>query len=458
MPVTFRRPTPVPYQGARNYAGVNQLVQNLLATNARRRQEAFQQQNIDLSRQQEQRLIEIQREEARRRIQIEERESEERAHQNTLDELKFKTTLNRQSPTPQRPVGEFELTPSDIEAEAEARTEDDAIASLAELYRERLRTGATEDVPLSERMLKARLWGQEFEIPQYSRPEYLERLEEEIRAKKPEGTVRLPQVYFDKETKRNELVPLDIYADDPSRYLPAIPQKATAEGKPEWVFHIPSKRQVKVTPEEQNSAPPGTYRKTYVSDIPKVQDPKLLQQARRAIGYLDDNNPSSMYTLAIAINAKINKGWLGAIEGPAKSLLAKWSMGRGDPEWDLESINLYNSIVRGFASSIAKALGEAGRLSDEDIKRTVLMFPEVGDTVELTARKLIAISNVMDSPDGARRMWGHITGALPILGLHGDRDEGETGQSEPDLGPQDLGSQNELPPDMVAEKYVVKTP
>jgi hypothetical protein len=119
-------------------------------------------------------------------------------------------------------------------------------------------------------------------------------------------------------------------------------------------------------------------------------DPSKLDMAKAALGGPKGGRKDSLWNLATGFN--IDPSILGAIKGPLNLWAGKLSKGR-----HAESEVLYDRQIRGFASAIAKAMGEAGRLSDQDIERTVLMFPEVGDSPELTRRKLQAIWEVMNS-------------------------------------------------------------
>jgi len=70
VPPSFRRPTPVPQQGMGNFAGIDRLVQSLLSTNSRREQQRLQQERLDLSKEQEERVAQYQQEQAVRQEKL----------------------------------------------------------------------------------------------------------------------------------------------------------------------------------------------------------------------------------------------------------------------------------------------------------------------------------------------------------------------------------------------------
>jgi hypothetical protein len=96
--------------------------------------------------------------------------------------------------------------------------------------------------------------------------------------------------------------------------------------------------------------------------------------------------------LATGINTV--PGVEGRIVGNFRKIKAAFNM---DPD-----VQLYTDSLAGAASQLAKAFGESGRLSDQDIQRTVNMFPRVGDSPEVSQRKLdlidILVGKVFSTP------------------------------------------------------------
>jgi hypothetical protein len=135
-------------------------------------------------------------------------------------------------------------------------------------------------------------------------------------------------------------------------------------------------------------------------------DPSKLDMARAALGGPDGGRKDSLWNLAVGFNT--DASMLGAIKGPLTEFASNVTKGRVSP-----SMALYTSQIRGFASAIAKAMGEAGRLSDQDIERTVMMFPRPGDSPELTERKLQAVWDVMNSDPEAMRQYIKGRGVMP---------------------------------------------
>lgn len=84
--------------------------------------------------------------------------------------------------------------------------------------------------------------------------------------------------------------------------------------------------------------------------------------------------------LALRLNEGIDPSVSGRIQGMWMKFSAALNL---DPD-----AQVYGDSLAGAASQLAKAFGESGRLSDQDIQRTVNMFPRPGDSEEVTRRKL----------------------------------------------------------------------
>jgi hypothetical protein len=101
------------------------------------------------------------------------------------------------------------------------------------------------------------------------------------------------------------------------------------------------------------------------------------------------------------MNKGIEPGVGGRITGAWRRFSA---MINDDPD-----AQFYNDSLSGAASQLAKAFGESGRLSDQDIQRTVNMFPKIGDSEEVTRRKL-ALINIL-----VGKVFGDEASPLPLL-------------------------------------------
>lgn len=180
-----------------------------------------------------------------------------------------------------------------------------------------------------------------------------------------------------------------------------------------------------VTKDQLTSAPPGLYSdvKPATSSIRKA-DPAKLEMALNALG--DEKTAGSLWDLATRIN--VGKGMMAALRGVGRRRLTEISpeMASQSNDEQLKLINLYQSGIKGFASSIAKAFGEAGVLTNQDIERAVGLFPRPGESPDATRQKLVRVKEVMmagrSNPDGFRAIFDR--DPKPI-------DEGGTGITTP---------------------------
>ena len=108
----------------------------------------------------------------------------------------------------------------------------------------------------------------------------------------------------------------------------------------------------------------------------------------KMIGGPDDEPGSdTIWSLAKAINTT------GGVAGRATGLARRGAALAGeDPD-----VQVYTDQLAGMSSRLAKAFGESGRLSDQDIQRTVNMFPRVGDSPEVTDRKMMRVMSLITS-------------------------------------------------------------
>lgn len=192
--------------------------------------------------------------------------------------------------------------------------------------------------------------------------------------------------------------------------------KKNKDGSTERVF---------ITEEEIATAPPGLY-----SDI-KQQAPKAdskgLETARRMVGTLGD--PDSIMSLVTRINT--HEGVAGRVTG----LIQKGKAALGTAN----DVQLYQDQLAGFASQLAKAFGESGRLSDQDIQRTTNMFPRVGDGAKLTTRKMLRIYKMLEVDPAA--VLEAIHGGAPLPDVPGGA---APGPAAPGAGPTTITSDAEF--------------
>lgn len=80
-------------------------------------------------------------------------------------------------------------------------------------------------------------------------------------------------------------------------------------------------------------------------------------------------------------------GAQGAVQGTARNLAGKVRLD--------QDANYYNSQRQGYLSRIARAFGEVGTLSDQDIARAVNLIPDLADTPQNAARKLAGLRSLL---------------------------------------------------------------
>jgi hypothetical protein len=163
-----------------------------------------------------------------------------------------------------------------------------------------------------------------------------------------------------------------------------------------------------ISAEEQRNAPPGTYSDVRpVATSVRKADPAKLKMAYNALG--SATAPNSLWDLAVKINT--GTGMLSALKAVGKRKLTEMApeaMSQSDDP-QIQQIFLYTTALQGFASSIAKAFGESGVLTNQDIQRATGLFPKVGESPKTTLIKLNRIKSVMESglnPEGFREIFG----------------------------------------------------
>lgn len=118
----------------------------------------------------------------------------------------------------------------------------------------------------------------------------------------------------------------------------------------------------------------------------------------------DLNDPDTITSLAMELNAG-NDGVIDRAMGSILSLAGQSGYTGTIGGKSAQSANVYNSQMRGMASILAKSFGESGRLSDQDIERTVQMFPVIGEPAPVTERKIARIKSLIraiaHSPEGS---------------------------------------------------------
>lgn len=80
-------------------------------------------------------------------------------------------------------------------------------------------------------------------------------------------------------------------------------------------------------------------------------------------------------------------GAQGAVKGTARNLGGRVRLD--------QDANYYNSQRQGYLSRIARAFGEVGTLSDQDIARAVNLIPDLADTPQNAARKLAGLRSLL---------------------------------------------------------------
>jgi hypothetical protein len=167
-------------------------------------------------------------------------------------------------------------------------------------------------------------------------------------------------------------------------------------------------RRVLVSKRDQLAAPVGTYSDVRpVATSVRKADPAKLKMAYNALG--SATTPNSLWDLSVKINT--GTGMLSALKSVGKRKLTEMApemMSQSDDP-QIQQIFLYTTALQGFASSIAKAFGESGVLTNQDIARATGLFPKVGESPKTTLIKLNRIKSVMESgldPAGFREIFG----------------------------------------------------
>ena len=268
---------------------------------------------------------------------------------------------------------------------------------------------AAKPIPISDRTIKVKKPdGSELQIAAPSQEELLDtmRLTTDAQTQKQGSTVTLPddpEKYGEYagtevptsfattlENNMNKTPPRDPVADHKAKRLFDIanPKADAADTGHSWVWEYGTGsdnpgRMVIRSNDAIRSAPDGTYAKKAPSG-----KASRLGSVMEIFGGPESMNPASLWNAAKAMN-KGKEGGLGRVEGVAGTKFRIWT---GDEPFS----RAYQDQLAGFASQIAKEFGESGRLSDQDILRTVNLFPTPADTEEETDIKLNQIWRVLE--------------------------------------------------------------
>ena len=225
---------------------------------------------------------------------------------------------------------------------------------------------------------------------------------------------------------------VDVYYTDgtmESQPKGAAPTNTTPSEKRKWVTNAKSGQREYVSEEQAASAPPGTYSDVRPPSARVVKaDPAKLRMAISALGGPGVQN--SLWALAVKINT--DTGLMAALKGVGKrkltELAPEMASQSNDPQ--LKMINMYNTAIQGFASSIAKAFGESGVLTNQDIARATGLFPKPGESPDTTVQKLQRVKSVMESGMQDPAMFKEIFGRDPSI--KGGGGAAPTGAGTPD--------------------------
>jgi hypothetical protein len=177
-------------------------------------------------------------------------------------------------------------------------------------------------------------------------------------------------------------------------------QAAGAKGR--WVTRITDNKRVWLSDEALTSADPGEYSDVRPpTELIRKLDPARVKMAQRALG--GPKVKDSLWALATEIN-KGGEGMGGAVSGAMRDFTAT-HLPRVASRTDPQAVK-YKTQIQGFASAIAKAFGETGMLTNQDIKRATDLFPLIGDSPDVTGDKLTRIQAVMSDPlEGFRAIF-----------------------------------------------------
>jgi hypothetical protein len=353
VPSNFIRPTPVPYQGGdKNYSGVTELVKNLQAISKRRAEQEHRKGQLKIAQDAANRQLRIDSD-ARAQLGFENRLVEA----TEMAKIKGMSAPDQEVPTIEviKPDGSVMLVAAPYQKKVLDRlgqvTQAGSTAQMIQLPDDpAYGSFAGQVVPLS---LATTMIGNNYRVT----PE------------------RAAQIAFELHQKKRAF---DV----------ANPMPGTAASKQVWVWEFGTSddspgRMVMRHVDAVAAAPDGTYAKS----TPTGKGSRL-GTVLEIFGGPDSSNPASLWNAAKAMN-KGKTGGFGRVGGVIGTKYRVWS---GDEPFT----RAYQDQLSGFASQIAKEFGESGRLSDQDILRTVKLFPVPGDTELETDIKLGQIWRVLE--------------------------------------------------------------
>jgi hypothetical protein len=144
---------------------------------------------------------------------------------------------------------------------------------------------------------------------------------------------------------------------------------------------------------------PGTMGGEYTVQPLAAERQKMSQMNAAGLIVGSPDDPDTIFKLAMDLNAG-NTGIVDRVIGSIVSLAGKAGYTGTIAGKSAADANIYNSQIRGQASILAKSFGESGRLSDQDIERTVQMFPIIGEGPEVTRRKMERIQSLISALAG----------------------------------------------------------
>jgi hypothetical protein len=184
-----------------------------------------------------------------------------------------------------------------------------------------------------------------------------------------------------------------------------------SEGK--WVTEAATGNRVQVTPSELAAAPKGKYSdiRPMKTTITSGQMAQSREAALQVLGSSSDTKGDSMWALAKRLS--VPKAIPIAIGGPlgkAAGVVGQLKRKVGAAP----DIELYSSQLSGFIPLFARAVGHSGVLTEKDVERTELLFPQPGDTEEVATRKLNRIQSIMSGKEKVPpSLWEHREGHWP---------------------------------------------
>jgi hypothetical protein len=133
-----------------------------------------------------------------------------------------------------------------------------------------------------------------------------------------------------------------------------------------------------------------------------------------------------------SLNAGSTGGLWSRAGGVVDSLQGKLGM---DPAADL-----YHTGIRGFVPLFARSVGHVGMLTEQDVQRTELLFPRLGESADVTREKLARLNRIMTGQEPVPFQWSQ-----PALDANGITQDSITPEdpTAPPAQPTGLSSSDE---------------